>query len=113
MSAERRVDNVISENLVAVFGNRLDTLEESVQFIREQMETHIKITQEVANGTKDIVDFWREAKDAFALFNKIACVIRWTLKKLVLPLAVVFAALVAWKTGVVPTWLAKVAALAQ
>ena len=113
MSLERREDNSISENLVKVFGNRLDALEESVQILREQLEVNTKITQAVANGTQDIVEFWREARQAFTLFNKIANGVRWTIKKVVLPVAIVLAAMVAWKTGVVPGWLAKIAALAQ
>lgn len=110
---ERREDNVISENLVRVLGDRLDALEESVQVLREQMEVNTTITQEVANGTKDIVEFWSEARQAFTLFNKVANGIRWIIKKLVLPVAIVLAALVAWKTGAAPAWLAKVSALAQ
>lgn len=113
MSVERREDHTISENIVAVLGDRLDALEESVQILREQLAVNTKITQEVANGTRDIVEFWSEARQAFTLFNKIASGIRWFLKKVVLPLAVLLAALVAWKTGVVPSWLAKVSALAS
>jgi len=110
---ERREDNVISEKLVKVFGDRLDALEESVQVLREQLVVNTKITQEVADGTRDVISAWAEGRRAFKLFNDIADGIRWFFKKVVLPVAILLAALVAWKTGVVPGWLAKVAAVAQ
>jgi type IV secretory pathway TrbL component len=75
----------------------------------EQLETIIAAVQKdvarIANDTDQIVSLWNEARSAFKLFNTLATLARAFVTWVVLPVALVCAALYAWKTGAPPQWL--------
>jgi len=75
----------------------------------EQMESILKAVQSdvkrIADDTDQIVKFWGEARSAFKLFNTLATIARAFFTWVVLPVALVCAALYAWKTGAPPQWL--------
>lgn len=100
---------------LAVVETRLSTVEGTLGLFRRESddmkktinETAAKV-DEIGRDTKEIVFYWSEARSAFRLFNRLAWLMRGFIKFVVLPMAVLLAALYAWTHGgQAPSWLTQ------
>jgi hypothetical protein len=91
-----------------------DVLEARMEAIEIRMGAVEGKLDAVAQDTAEIRNYWQEARSAFRLFNRIAGVVRYFVKYIVLPVAFLLAALYAWThNGQLPGWLKWLSELTQ
>ena len=110
---ERRTDGTMQIRMAAVEA-AVDGLREDFLSMKEGLEKNAVLTQAIANDTEQIREYWREARSAFRLFNRIAAAVKWCIKYLVLPVALLLAALYAWTHGgQAPEWIHSITDLVE
>lgn len=101
---ERRSNGTMQIRMAAVEA-AVDGLREDFLSMKEGLEKNTVLTQAIANDTEQLREYWREARSAFRLFNRIAATAKWFIKYLLLPVVGIFAALYAWThDGQPPAW---------
>ena len=80
------------------------------QSMLEILISNRKMVEKIANDTEEIREIWSEARSAFRLFTRIVSFTRAFFKFVVLPVALLLAAVYAWvHDGKAPTWLKSIA----
>lgn len=98
---------------IAVLAKNQELLDARLEAVEISLEKNTKLTQEVADDTKDLRAFFAEARGAFRLFNRIIKVFQWVIKFVLVPLAGLFVSFLAFKTGAVPAWFKALVELAK
>lgn len=79
-------------------------MENAVRALQGQLDLNTKLTVSIADDTSELRAIFAEARGAFRLFRRVMAVI----KAVALPLAILCAALILWKTGKLPAWYTEV-----
>ena len=85
---------------------RMDASDRERQSILELLRVNQRTVDKVANDTQELRELWSEARGAFRLFTRLVSFGRAFIKFVVLPVALLLAAVYAWvHEGKAPTWL--------
>jgi hypothetical protein len=84
----------------------MDVSDHERQSMLEILQGNQRNIEAIADDTKELRQLWSEARTAFRFFTRCMAALRWILKFVVLPVALVFAAVYAWShEGRPPLWL--------
>jgi hypothetical protein len=98
------------EERLAALENRMNISDHERQSMLEILISNRTMVEKIANDTEEIREIWSEARGAFRLFTRLVSAGRWFVKFVVLPVAVLLAAVYAWvHEGKPPSWLRPIA----
>lgn len=93
---------------------RMDASDHERVSMLEILNRNEALIEKVADDTQELRELWTEARGAFRLFTRLMAGGRWVVKFVVLPLAVLLAAIYAWvHEGKAPTWLHSIAEIIE
>jgi hypothetical protein len=102
------------ENRLAALERRMDTSDHERQSMLDILRENSQTIEKVANDTEELRELWSEARGAFRLFTRLVSFGRTFVRFVVLPVALLLAAIYAWvHEGRPPTWLRSVADIVE
>jgi len=98
------------EERLAALERRMDTSEHERQSMIDLLIDNRTMMEKVSNDTAELRELWSEARGAFRLFTRLVSFGRWFVRFVVLPVALLLAAVYAWvHEGRPPSWLRPIA----